>query len=222
MTKLTTGVYCIENKIDGKAYIGSAAKSLGRRMTGHRYYLNKGQHNNQHLQRAWLKYGKTNFVFSILELCLPEVCTEREQYWIDFYQSFDRELGYNKAPIAGSPLGVKHTKKTRGKLSIASKGKPKSPEHKENIRKAKLNMSDVTKQKMSVYARNRPKSQRDKLAKAMLGNKNGCHPCSDAKKELLREISKERWRVWKQSGRSIEIGKRISKAKRKTVGGNHA
>ena len=145
---MATGVYYILNTIDKKMYVGSAAKSISKRMTSHRYYLNKGEHKNEHLQCAWDKYKKDVFEFGVIEECLPEDCIILEQFWIDYYETCDNSKGYNKSPAAGSPLGFKHTPKTRAKVSAALKGKKKSPEHAARIKAGKQSLSEETKEKM--------------------------------------------------------------------------
>lgn len=76
------GVYKIVNLINGKIYIGSS-KNLRLRLWGHRAQLRHNKHGNEHLQRAWNKYGEENFDYCILETCDEEHQYEREQYYID-------------------------------------------------------------------------------------------------------------------------------------------
>ena len=108
-----TGVYKITNIIDSKIYIGSAAKfesdkskkatsGFWGRFRRHKCELKNGTHHNNHLQNAWNKYGKDNFVFEILCLCPPEYCIKLEQWFID-----NLKPEYNMCKIAGSALGRK-------------------------------------------------------------------------------------------------------------------
>lgn len=87
------GIYKIENTINKKAYIGQS-KNIPLRFSNHKYELNKNIHPNHHLQRAWNKYGKENFIFEILCECSIEKLNEKEIYFIGLYSSF--EHGYNK------------------------------------------------------------------------------------------------------------------------------
>jgi hypothetical protein len=50
-----------------------------------------------------------------------EVLIEREQHYLDELDPF-----FNICKVAGSVLGVKHSKETRRKMSKAQKGKKKS------------------------------------------------------------------------------------------------
>ena len=101
------GVYLIYNLVSGKVYIGSAARSLRYRCRFHRWDLRRGLHWNTHLQRAWDKYGEESFVFRVLEMCEPDQCVKREQFWLDQLKAVDRRFGYNKSPTAGSSRGTK-------------------------------------------------------------------------------------------------------------------
>lgn len=123
-----TGVYCIRNVVNGKRYVGSSAKNLVQRIRSHKKSLNQQTHRNRHLQRAWDKCGSKKFRFSILERCPPSSCLEREQYWIDFYESADPSCGYNICPVAGSVLGLQHTDEARAKKSLQTKKHMESQE----------------------------------------------------------------------------------------------
>lgn len=63
-----SGIYLIMNQINGKGYVGQAV-NIEERWKQHKYRLNGQYHGNKHLQNAWNKYGKDNFVFIILEKC---------------------------------------------------------------------------------------------------------------------------------------------------------
>lgn len=193
---MVTGVYCIFNKATKKRYIGSAAKSLAKRIYSHRYSLNKNRHWNRYLQRAWNKYGSRAFVFSILEECEPSLCITTEQKWIDYYKSANSNYGYNLSPTAGSPLGVIHTSEVRAKLSAISKGKPKSPEHAAAIKRGKQDVSEETRRKMSESAKKRLSQHYDKLRASMKGNKRaaGRKLTEEHKRKLYegRKAAKER------------------------------
>ena len=77
-----SGIYCIENKINNKTYIGSS-KNLYQRLLKHFALLRHDKHENAHLQSAWNKYGEENFEWFILEFCDTSILTEREQYCLD-------------------------------------------------------------------------------------------------------------------------------------------
>lgn len=91
-----SGIYCIEDLITHRKYIGQSSNMYSRQRK-HVCELNNGKHHNDYLQKAWLKYGAENFDFSVLEYCDVSMLDERECYYIDKYNTLDRSMGYNLA-----------------------------------------------------------------------------------------------------------------------------
>lgn len=110
------GIYKIENITNGKMYIGSS-QDIDGRWKVHRRMLNKNNHHSPHLQAAWNKYGCENFTFSVIEECAQEVLLDREQYYIDYYDSADSYFGYNTNPYAGRPCMTDEQRAYYGKLA---------------------------------------------------------------------------------------------------------
>jgi group I intron endonuclease len=96
------GVYQITCLANGKIYVGSA-KSLYRRWEQHRRALRGKFHCNGYLQRAWNKYGESQFRVSVLELTGVDDVLRVEQIWIDKTGCADRRVGFNIFDTAGSP-----------------------------------------------------------------------------------------------------------------------
>lgn len=94
MKKVLCGIYCIENIINNKKYIG-LSRDIMRRWLEHYSELNKGNHINAYLQQAWNLYGKDAFKFYIIELCNSEELSNRERYYIHEYHTLSHENGYN-------------------------------------------------------------------------------------------------------------------------------
>lgn len=115
-----TGVYKIENLVNGRVYVGSAAKCIERRTAAHVNMLRRGDHPNVILQRSWHKHGESKFEISLLETCSPESCLDREQYWMDRLEAHTN--GYNICPIAGSRFGTAMSDETKLKISERKKG----------------------------------------------------------------------------------------------------
>lgn len=88
------GIYCIENTVNKRKYIGMS-RDIKRRWSEHKAELNSHTHANQYLQSAWDKYGKSKFIFYIIELCNEENLSERECYYIQYYNTLSHENGYN-------------------------------------------------------------------------------------------------------------------------------
>ena len=128
---MKSGVYQIYNPINNKRYIVSSI-DIERRLKQHKLNLSNNRHANCHLQNAWNKY-KDYLIFEPLEYCEPEECLKLEQKYIDYYNSANRQFGYNidsKAASAGKHL----SEETKLKLSLARKGKKVPQEVVERIR----------------------------------------------------------------------------------------
>jgi len=116
------GIYKIINIINNKIYIGNAI-NLYKRMHNHIHQLKNSIHHSRHLQRSWDKYGENFFKFYIIEYVEDKNnLIEREQYWMDYYKSYDINLGYNICTKANSNIGKKLTEETKRKISEAQKG----------------------------------------------------------------------------------------------------
>ena len=94
MKEILCGIYCIENVINNKKYIG-LSRDIYRRWLEHRSELNRGVHINQYLQSSWNIYGENAFNFYIVELCEPESLSNRECYYINIYNTLSHQNGYN-------------------------------------------------------------------------------------------------------------------------------
>ena len=105
---MNSGIYLITNNVNNKVYVGQTINFKAR---WHKSY-------NPHLESAFRKYGKENFYFHILEEVEidKELLNLREQWWMDFFESYDRDKGYNICPKADSSLGYKHNTKSLEKM----------------------------------------------------------------------------------------------------------
>lgn len=113
MKKNTGVIYAIENKVNGKMYIGQTI-NLKRRWANHKSKLKNNKHINQHLQNSYNKYGKSKFKYKIIERNIPvEKLEEKETYYIHKYNSF--KGGYNLKKYG--ERGVIFSKKTLQKIS---------------------------------------------------------------------------------------------------------
>jgi group I intron endonuclease len=92
------GIYKIENVTDKKTYIGSSV-NIESREYKHFWMLNKGIHDNQHLQNSYNKFGRDSFVFEIIEECEESNLVEKENFFITQYDSMNSKCGYNMAKV---------------------------------------------------------------------------------------------------------------------------
>ena len=83
------GIYKITNKISGKSYIGQS-NDIERRFKEHQQ---KGTVSRIPLDAAIQKYGKDAFTYEVIEECLVEELNDKEQYYIQLYDTMKN--GYN-------------------------------------------------------------------------------------------------------------------------------
>jgi len=115
---MKTGIYQIRNVIDNKIYVGSSV-NLRVRECEHFRSLKKGKHHSSKLQNAYHKYGKSSFVFEILEQCDRDALIETEQRYIDQLNPH-----YNIRKTASFHiLNWRPTAELRSRMSEARKGK---------------------------------------------------------------------------------------------------
>lgn len=168
----TSGIYKITCTANSKIYVGSAV-NLYQRWNRHRSELRTNKHTNPHLQSAWNKYGEQSFIFEVLELVALQSRLGHEQYWLDVLKPYDREIGFNMALDASSPMkGRKASIETREKLRQLHLGKPKSPEA--------IELSASKRRGRKI-----PDDQKEKMRQAKLGKK--ASPETRAKLSAIRK-----------------------------------
>ncbi len=135
----------------GISYIGQTTQGLKKRINCHWNKRNDG--NDFH---ALLKlYGREGLCWEVLETCDESLLSEREIYWINYFDSYENGLNDD---IGGKGTGNRHNhynlkEETKKKMSDSSKGKPKSEQHKEALtvarRKRNAPASEETRRKCS-------------------------------------------------------------------------
>jgi|688.fasta_scaffold627511_1 hypothetical protein len=110
---MNSGVYAIKHRESGRCYVGSS-KDMVRRMKLHQYFLDKNVHHSTKLQRAWNKYGKEAFEFSMLLKCDVKNLLMYEQIAINGFDSAN--AGFNVCVKAGSREGTPHDEATLCKM----------------------------------------------------------------------------------------------------------
>lgn len=146
-----SGIYCILNRQNKKAYIGSAI-NLGIRVRHHFRQLRSGKHGNRHLQNAFNKYGEQSFSVFVLDVIQDATrLIGREQFYIDTFKPLGKN-GYNLAPVAGSLLGTKRPPLSfvqRERLRIAMSGTGNPFYGKTHTDKVKQIISEKTQSRMA-------------------------------------------------------------------------
>lgn len=199
---MKSGIYIIRNCVGPKFYIGSAV-NLDRRLKFHRWSLNRGNHINIHLQRAWNKYDDSAFDFQVYFTCEKKDLIFHEQLTIDaFIVRHGRDNIYNINLTAGSTLGRPCSEETRRKISeknkITSLGRKHTPETKLKMSKAQKGriITIEARRKLSIAHKGkigywtgkkrppRSKEWQEKITQSLRGRK-----MPDKVKEILRKIN---------------------------------
>jgi group I intron endonuclease len=150
---LDCGIYKIKNLINGDFYIGQSI-NLHKREIDHFGKLRRKESRNTHLQNAFNKYGKENFIFKVLLYCEPDQLTYYEQKMVDILNPH-----YNiRKNCVDSPRGTIASAETRKKISDAGKGRILSDESRNKISIARKGM---------IF----PKEHRENISKALTGRK---------------------------------------------------
>ena len=191
-----SGIYQILNVENDKCYIGQTV-NLTNRKKGHFKSLLDNSHCNEHLQNSFNRYGKNNFEFNVLENVENEnKLTERELYWIDYYESYKSENGYNLKKPDKFCKNFKNSEETKKKMSKSHKGK-------------KNHMYGKRGKKCPHYGKKFPKEFGDKVSEALQG-----HECSEDTKEKISKANKGNTAWNKGKKMSEEAKEKMSKAKK--------
>lgn len=157
-------IYLVKNKINGKCYIGKTSQTIKKRWAVH---VSDKRGGCRYLHNAIKKYGKDNF--SVVELDIADSekeLTSKEKFWIKEYSTLVPK-GYN---LTGGGEGASNPcEETRHKLRESKLGF-KNP----NFGKP---LSDETKRKLSqsLKGRNFSSEHRNKISKALQGDRNGMY-----------------------------------------------
>lgn len=88
-------IYLISNDINNKLYVGKTITTVAERYSKHKYDMINYQ-DACAIHHAMRKYGFEHFQVTELEKCDNSILSEREKYWIAYYNAY--ENGYNCTP----------------------------------------------------------------------------------------------------------------------------
>lgn len=213
-----SGIYQIQNIVNGKSYIGQSI-DLTKRLDNHRRKLRNGTSHNSHLQSSWNKYGENKFLFQILIYLDSGNLDFYEQMFIEKLRpEYNKRLdcktnrGYHlsdlhKDKLRIRQLGKLHTEESKAKISKSLMGhapwglagKHHSEEAKKKMSKSILDywsdktkvVSDYTKKKLSA-------------SKKEFYRSGGRNPNSKISPQEVIKIRKER----SEGETKVELGKR--------------
>ena len=197
-------VYCIENKLDGKKYIGITQQTIEDRYIKH-LYTAKNIENCQYLHKAIRKYGKDNFhIYQIDEANTRHELFEKEKYWI---QKLDtKNNGYNLTEGGEGCTGWKASEEQiKANIERNLKYYEEHPELKEHLsKKAKERWNSLSEEEQKKRKENFLKINRlttgskgkhwkltEETKRKMSLSKKG-YTMSDATKQKLSELAKKR------------------------------
>jgi group I intron endonuclease len=186
---MTIGIYAIRNKINQKMYIGKSI-NIERRFWSHKNSLSKPERNkkqtNRFLWNAVQKYGIDNFEFLILESIThkdDDYLAELELFYMDFYNSTDKDHGYNLRRDSSTKMKVHE--ETRKLISDLNRGS-RNP-----------NYGNRWTQEM----RNKMSEQKKEWAKN--------NPITEERRKQISETSSA---IWKDEDKKNSMARKVAKA----------
>lgn len=158
---MTCGIYCIQNTINQKKYIGLST-NIEQRLKDHLISLrNKNtEKENEHFIRFFHKYGEDAFQARIIIVCDQNILAPMEQYLIKIFKTYNPKFGYNKT------LGGERnqpTIETRKKMSESHKGKKPSEGTKKKLSESKKGKNN------SFYGRKHSDETKKKISESLKG-----------------------------------------------------
>ena len=108
--KKVRGIYKVTNKVNGKVYIGQSV-DIGRRWREH-----MTAKDGIYFHKAIQKYGVENFEWEVIEQCKKDL-DEREIYWIEYYDSFNKGYNCTKGGDSGPVLRGEDNPNWKGGIS---------------------------------------------------------------------------------------------------------
>ena len=178
--KKVRGIYKVTNKINGKVYIGQSV-DIGKRWRQH-----MTAEDDIYFHKAIQKYGVENFEWEVIEQCKKKDLDEREIYWIEYYDSFNK--GYNCTKGGGGNSG-EGSPNWKGGISLDPEyGKQWYETNKEELKEYREQYYEANKEqikeKMKEYNKQYYETNKEK-------RKEKVKEYYEANKEKVKEKQKE-------------------------------
>lgn len=156
---MISGIYIIQNTVNGKLYIGRTC-NWNKRRKQHIWDLKRGNHCNSKLQNAWNKYSDKAFCFELIWEESSENLPELEQMLLDEFFVSGKLYNLHKNSLGGM-LGMKVSDETKMKQKVSRENSIKVKKHiefltsKENLEKATLAAKSPESRKKAIESRRR-------------------------------------------------------------------
>lgn len=190
-------IYKITNIVTQDFYIGKTSKTAQKRFEKHIYDAKYG--SKCHIHAAIRKYGRENFIVSVIEENINDDCVLNER---EIYHIAKLKPKYNSTSGGDGASGYKHTDATRRKMSESSKGRIISVEQRKKISKTlkgrKLKPEVVEKMKLNTgdknpfYGKNHTEETKKKISESKKGQLKG-RIFSEEHRRKLSESAKKRY-----------------------------
>lgn len=183
-------VYCHENMLNNKRYVGITKQKLSQRFSHGKHYYESAKFSN-----AIKKYGWDSFNHFVLadNLTHEEACNLEKEY-IHKWSLQDDRFGYNiKEGGQGGPI----TEETKIKIGNANRGKQASPETKKKLSESHKGRKHTEEERFKISKANKGKKKPPEWVKNRIGLKAGeKHPLygktlSDETKQKMSESHKK-------------------------------
>ena len=212
--KKVRGIYKVTNKINGKVYIGQSV-DIGRRWRQH-----MTAEDDIYFHKAIQKYGVENFEWEVIEKCKKSELDERESYWIEYYDSFNKGYNCTKGGDGGPVMHGSDHPNWKGGISLdpeyskqyreANKEKRKEyyEENKEKEKERSKEYYAVNKEKMKEKMKEYRETNKEKIKEY-----NKQYYEENKKKE--KERSKEYYEANKEKRKEYNRQRYINKKRMK-------
>jgi group I intron endonuclease len=166
-----TFMYCIENTINDKLYIGYSTNP-DKRWLDHLRTADGGKEkypSYSYIHKAMAKYGKENFIFTVFS-CYKNTseAKEAERYWIAEMKNQSIPL-YNLTEGGDGAVGYIPTEDTRKNMSIAHLGVMHTEESKKKMSETRRSRNYVA-EKTSFFGKKHTEETKIKQSNAKVGN----------------------------------------------------